>query len=241
MTNEQREWEIEAYPLLLAEVRSALGRRKLVTAAVPGAPRDMLAFTSKTLPLILESVDFLNVMTYEMLNRRDNITKHHGGKALSRESLETYIAAGAPPDRLNLGFAFQLKYARTEHKRCFENPIGCPTLLLEDPETGADLGNIGAFAWADEPPAEVRASCLKAIRNGQYDNQGGGWYYWDADESLWWSYETPFSIRDKFNLVRDLGLGGVFAWELGADGPEYSRLAALNDAVVGWGSKKDEH
>ena len=238
--NEQKQWEIEAYPLLLAEVRAAVGREKLITAAVPGLPRDMLAFTSQTVPRILDSVDFLNVMTYEMLNRRDNVTKHHAGKALSRASLQAYIAAGAPPHKLNLGFAFQTKYARTLHRPCTgNNPVGCPTPLMEDPETGADLGHIGAFAWADEPPAEVRASFLRAVTDGVYDVHGGGYYYWDADEDLFWTHETPHSIADKFDLVREFGLGGVFAWELGGDGPEYTRLAAVNAAVTKWNSKDE--
>ncbi|KAK7753097.1 hypothetical protein SLS62_005047 [Diatrype stigma] len=239
--NEQKAWEIEAYPLLLAEVREAIGRAKLISAAVPGIPRDMLAFTPKSLPRIMESVDFLNVMTYDLMNRRDTVTKHHAGKLLSRESLEAYIANGASPDKLNLGFAFYTKYFRTEHQTCLGNPVGCPTLLLEDPETGADLGRTGAFAWADETPSEVRTSFAKARGSGQYDDAAGGYYYWDADEDLWWTHETPGSIKDKFSLVRDVGIGGVFAWELGGDGPEYTRLAAVNaEVVAGSSAKKDE-
>ena len=41
----EKAWEIEAYPLLISEIRSALGSNKLISAAVPGLPRDMLAFT----------------------------------------------------------------------------------------------------------------------------------------------------------------------------------------------------
>ncbi|RYP02831.1 hypothetical protein DL765_010676 [Monosporascus sp. GIB2] len=156
--NEQKAWEIGAYPLLMAEVRTAIGPDKLISVAVPGLPRDVLPFTAEALPTIMESVDFLNVMTYEMMNRRDTVTKHHAGKAL---------------------------------------------------------------------------------REGQYDNIGGGYYYWDVDQDLW-SHKTPSSIEDKFELVRELELGSVFAWERGADGPEYSRLAALNAAVGGPRPKKDE-
>lgn len=239
--NEQKAWEIEAYPLLLAEVRAAIGPDKLISAAVPGIPRDMLAFTPKSLPHIMDSVDFLNVMTYDLMNRRDTVTKHHAGKLLSRESLEAYISNGASPDKLNLGFAFYTKYFRTEYQACLGNPIGCPTLLLEDPETGADQGHTGAFAWADETPSEVRTSFAKALGSGQYDDAAGGYYYWDADEDLWWTHETPSSIKDKFSLVRDVGIGGVFAWELGGDGPEYIRLAAVNAEVIAASSaKKDE-
>ncbi|RYP41047.1 hypothetical protein DL768_010541 [Monosporascus sp. mg162] len=238
--NEHKAWEIGAYPLLLAEIRTAIGPDKLISVAVPGLPRDMLPFTAEMLPTIMESVDFLNVMTYEMMNRRDTITKHHAGKVASRESLKNYIKNGVRPGNLNLGFAFYTKFYRTEHHTCLQSPIGCSTLLMEDPKTGVDMGRTGAFAWADEVPAEMQASLSKALHDGQYDNIGGGYYYWDVDQDLWWSHETPGSIEDKFGLVRELGLGGVFAWELGADGPEYSRLAALNAAVGGSRGKKDE-
>ena len=43
-----------------------------MSAAVPGNQRDMLAFTGDTLPKISSSLDFLNIMTYDLLNRRDN-------------------------------------------------------------------------------------------------------------------------------------------------------------------------
>lgn len=146
--NESKAWEITAYPLLLAEIRSALGPNKLMSAAVPGIPRDMLAFTAGSVPQIMESLDFLNVMTYDLMNRRDNATKHHTGVQLSLEAVDAYMAHGAPADKINLGFAFYTKYFRTEGKSCAESPIGCPTGLMEDPETGADLGKTGGLLVA---------------------------------------------------------------------------------------------
>lgn len=61
--NSEKAWEIEAYPVLLSEIRSALGPKKLISAAVPGLARDMLAFTRSTIPAISASLDFYNVMT----------------------------------------------------------------------------------------------------------------------------------------------------------------------------------
>ena len=116
--NSQKEWEIEAYPLLLAEIRRALGPDKVISAAVPGKPGDMLAFTPMTVPRIMAQVDFLNVMTYDLLNRRDNITKHHSGVVNSLEAVDAYISAGCSPDRINFGLAFYVKYCKTEHESC---------------------------------------------------------------------------------------------------------------------------
>lgn len=231
--NEAKAWEIAAYPLLLAELRAALGPHKIISAAVPGLKRDMLAFTPETVPRIMRYIDFLNVMTYDLMNRRDVVTKHHTGVELSLEAVDAYISAGAEPQRINLGFPFYVRYFKTEHDACaLASPIGCPTLLLEDPETGEDLGRSGAFAWHDPVPEGMAESFARALEDGVYDEEGGGYYYWDAREDLWWTFDTPDSIKRKFPRVLDKRqLGGVFAWGLGEDAPLYEHFAALNDGL----------
>ncbi|KAI1363294.1 glycoside hydrolase family 18 protein [Xylaria arbuscula] len=240
--NEAKAWEITAYPLLLAAIRRALGPDKLMSAAVPGIPRDMLAFTADTVPQVMESLDFLNVMTYDLMNRRDNVTKHHTGVQASLESVNAYIAAGAPPERINLGFAFYTKYFWVQDKSaCAKNPIGCPTGLMEDPETGADLGKTGGFSWHDNVPDDIWPSFKRALFNGQYDEEGGGYYYFDEDEGLWWTFDTPEAITKKFPLIiEEKKLGGVFAWGLGEDAPDFAHLKALNSSVERLAKMKDE-
>ena len=94
ISNAEKAWEIEAYPKLLAEIRSALGPAKLMSAAVPGLRRDMLAFTNDTVPNISASLDFFNIMTYDLMNRRDNVTKHHTGINLSLYAIDAYLENG---------------------------------------------------------------------------------------------------------------------------------------------------
>lgn len=207
--NSKKAWEIEAYPLLLAAIRSAVGDTTLISAAVPGLPRDMLAFTPATQPSIMESVDFLNVMTYDLMNRRDNVTKHHTGVKPSLEAIDKYVANGAGPEKLNLGFAFYAKFFRVLAEACGKNAVGCPTGLMEDPETGADLGKTGGFSWHDPVPDNVRDSLDEALTQGSYDEDG--YYYLDKKEGLWWTFDTPDAILKKFPvIVRSRRLGGVF-------------------------------
>ncbi|KXJ86867.1 glycoside hydrolase superfamily [Microdochium bolleyi] len=232
--NSEKAWEIAAYPLLLSEIRSALGPDKIISAAVPGKVGDMLAFTSTTLPAIMTQLDFLNVMTYDMMNRRDNVTRHHTGVKLSIEALRAYMDRGARAEDLNLGFAFYVKWFKTQHAPCVENPVGCPTVLMEDPVTGGDLGQAGAFAWADETPEWLRESWRDALDKGRYDPDDGSYYYWDEKLDIWWTFDTAQAVKNKFgSIVRTMGVGGVFAWELGSDGPEFARWKALNVGVEG--------
>ena len=145
--------------MLLSEIRSTLGPEKIISAAVPGLRRDMLAFTNDTIPAISQSLNFFNVMTYDLMNRRDNVTKHHTGIELSLDSVNAYEERGVPCEKMNLGFAFYIKWYKTDPAGgCDKNPIGCKTALMEDPMTGADLGKAGAFAWHDPVPEEVSAS-----------------------------------------------------------------------------------
>jgi GH18 family chitinase len=219
--------------MLLAEIRYVLGRNAILSAAVPGLRRDMLAYTKKSLPKISRSLNFLNVMTYDLMNRRDNVTKHHTGVVASLDAINAYLEAGVPPEGINLGFAFYVKWFRTDpNGGCEKNPIGCKTVLMEDPKTGADLGHCGAFAWNDRVPKELAFSFRLAQRDGKYDEVGGGFYYWDSEENIFWTWDTPEAIARKFPLiVKEKGLGGAFAWGLGEDGSQFNHLNALTDVV----------
>ncbi|KAL6712260.1 hypothetical protein ACN47E_000137 [Coniothyrium glycines] len=240
--NSEKAWEIDAYPKLLEEIRSAIGPDKLISAAVPGLPRDMLAFTAQTVPEINKYVDFFNIMTYDLMNRRDNVTKHHTGIDLSIEAIDTYISRGVPASKANLGFAFYTKYFKVDATANCSHPVGCPTTLMEDPQTGADLGQTGGFAWHDDVPAEVTDSFQRALTQGSYDSEGGGYYYLDPEQHLWWTFDTPDAVSRKFPaIVKNRGLRGVFAWGLGEDAPKFEHLAALTKGFDEWtGNDKRE-
>ncbi|KAF2108101.1 glycoside hydrolase superfamily [Lophiotrema nucula] len=229
--NDEKAWEIDAYPKLLAEIRTAIGSSKLISAAIPGLPRDMIAFTAETVPVIDQYVDHFNIMTYDLMNRRDNITKHHAGIVLSLEAINTYLSRGIPASKANLGFAFYVKWFKTDpdaHANCSAKPVGCATVLMEDPKTGEDLGQAGAFSWHDEVPSRLAQSFRKALSEGSYDTESGGYYYWDGEENTWWTFETPESILLKCSaVVQTKGLGGVFAWGLGEDANGFEHLQAL--------------
>ena len=233
ITNDQKKWEVEAYPKLLAEIRSAVGPEKLISTAVPGLTRDMMAFTKATVPQISASVDAVHVMTYDLMNRRDHRTKHHTGIALSLEAIDAYLENGLPLEKAHLGFAFYVKWFKTDpNGGCHEHPVGCKTVLMEDPSTGADLGGSGGFSWSDPVPPEVSTSFEKALANGVYDPHGGGHYYWDSEENIWWTWDSPDVIAQKFPaIVENRKLGGVFAWGLGEDGDKWDHLKALTAGV----------
>ncbi|KAJ4358922.1 hypothetical protein N0V95_002628 [Ascochyta clinopodiicola] len=239
--NSERAWEIEAYPQLLAEIRATIGPSRILSAAVPGLERDMIAFTSSTLPKIKESVDFLNVMTYDLMNRRDSVTKHHSGIPGSKDALHLYSDRGFRAWDLNFGLGFYIKWFKTAgDETCDRLPaIGCRTALMEDPSTGADLGEAGAFSWHDEVPTELHESFQRAMKNGLDDGTGvdfKGHYYMDEEQRVFWSWDTSSSIETKMDLFFRFGnnIGGLFAWGLGEDAPRYEHLKAVNKMLQMW-------
>ncbi|KAF9869687.1 glycosyl hydrolase family 18 [Colletotrichum karsti] len=232
ITNEEKKWEIDAYPLLLEEIRRQLPREKLISAATPGLEGDMIAFTKEHTPRIARALDFMNVMAYDMVGRRANVTQHHTGLELSRIAVENYMNRGVPAHKINLGLAFYTKWISTTD--CPEGKeVGCPTPLMEDPVTGADLGKTGGFSWADGVSAGDKESFARAEKDGKYDEKGGGYYYLDRAEKKFWTYDNPDAIRRKFPAIVDrMRIGGVFAWGLGEDGPEYNNLKTVNEELA---------
>ncbi|KAH8882332.1 glycoside hydrolase [Thozetella sp. PMI_491] len=207
--------EIAGYALLLKEIKAAIGDKEL-SIAVPGLARDMIAFTAEQSPIINAAVDVINVMTYDLMNRRDTTTSHHTSVQGSLATIEKYISLGFTPSKMNLGFAFYAKFFQTQGT-CSQ-PIGCPTVLLED-ASGTDTGKSGAVTFREVPPI---------LSKGIADTTYGGEWYWDPSTSYFWTWDTPQFIAQKFNdIVKAKGLGGAMAWSLGEDSWDYQYISAI--------------
>lgn len=86
-------------------------------------------------------------MTYDLMNRRDNITSHQTGIAASIATIDKYISLGLDPAKMNLGFALYAKYFATDDPLCATQPIGCKTAVLENPIDGSDTGLSAALTF----------------------------------------------------------------------------------------------
>lgn len=193
-------------------------------------------------------------MTYDLMNRRDNVTKHHTSVEGSLETIETYLDLGLPPAKAILGFAFYAKYFTTaEGADCADAPLGCETAVLEAAD-GTDTGLSGALTFETENyPAGLAARAVpgpadwqNALQNAQTDEEAGGEYYWDPSNKLFWTWDTPALIAKKFEqIVAAKELGGVMAWSLAEDSYDWSHLQALqagaSEYLGGESSGKPEH
>ncbi|OTB04396.1 glycoside hydrolase family 18 protein [Hypoxylon sp. CI-4A] len=212
--------EIANYALLLQEIKSAIGDKEL-SIAVPGLERDMIAFTPEQVPKINAAVDVVNVMTYDLMNRRDTNTTHHSSVKGSLSTIDHYISLGMDAAKLNLGIAFYAKWFKTQGE-C-TTPIGCPTVALED-ANGEDTGMSSAVTFREGPAV---------LSSGQADAENGGQWFWDSATSYFWTWDTPDFIAQKFDeIIKARGLGGVMAWSLGEDDSSWTYVKAIQAGLA---------
>ncbi|KAK1917829.1 hypothetical protein P3342_000546 [Pyrenophora teres f. teres] len=162
--NSDKLYQIAAFPTVLKAIRTAIGG-KLLSIAVPGKIDEMIAYTSATGPQIWPSVDYINVMSYDLMNRRNSVTQHHSSVAESEQTIKNYLAIGAPPQKINLGFAYYAKYFTTQGD-CSAHPLGCPIALAEDPITGKDLLTSGAYTFEPAHMYPVNLSSITISYDG---------------------------------------------------------------------------
>nr|QDJ94325.1 chitinase chiA5 [Cordyceps cicadae] len=219
--------QIETYPLLLKEVKAAIGDKEL-SIAVPGKAGDMIAYTAEQMPKINATVDVVNVMTYDLMNRRDNLTNHHTSIKGSLAAIDRYIALGVPASKMNLGFAFYAKKFATADGVTCDKPTGCKTALLENAD-GTDPGLSAAVTFEI---GNYVGDFDQVVKNSKADEDEGGQWYWDSATKFYWTFDTPEFIAKKFtDIVKARGLGGVMAWSLGLDSNDWSHVKAMQAGV----------
>jgi chitinase len=95
-------------------------------------------------------------MSYDAINRRSNVTSHHGGGKVILESLKRYTDLGLDSKKLNIGFPMYAKVfsmAKAIGSDCpEEKSIGCSmgTDTFEDPADGSDKGALGAILFRED-------------------------------------------------------------------------------------------
>ncbi|KAF2114110.1 glycoside hydrolase superfamily [Lophiotrema nucula] len=147
--NSEKTGEIKAFPKLLKATYTAikaLGQDKLLSIATPGKKTDMIAYLPETAADIYNNVDYVNIMAYDLMNRRDKVTNHHTSVVDVNNTVWNYLDLGFPPEKLNLGFAYYAKYFTTKGD-CSKQPLGCEIVEAENPVTGNDTHTSGAFTF----------------------------------------------------------------------------------------------
>jgi chitinase len=126
---------------------------------------DMMGFTKETGPKIWSHVDFINVMSYDLINRRNKLSWHHTSVVDSEDTIKNYLAIGAPPEKLNLGFAYYAKYFTTDNNCSPTSPLNCTLIPAED-ATGKDTKTSGTWTFEAQNMVLPDPKTLKESTNG---------------------------------------------------------------------------
>ncbi len=203
----------ENFTLLLAEIRKQLnkisktnGANYLLTIAT-GADQAYINYTD--LGKAHEYLDFINVMCYDYYHGWHFQTGHHANLYPSnkerfkgnsgQEAINRHIKEGVPANKLVMGIPF---YGRQWEK--------------------VALGNDGLYQNAMSsgiivPYWDIVEKLKSAKYKKLYDDSAKASYLWNAQDSIFISWETPKEIRLKTEYIKQNGLGGAMFWEYSLD------------------------
>ncbi|MFD0277139.1 glycoside hydrolase family 18 protein [Kitasatospora sp. NPDC127111] len=215
------------FTLLMAEFRKqldALGGRKgkhyLLTAAV--AANETVADRLE-LPEVARSVDWLNLMTYDL----------HGpweGKGPANHQANLY-SDPADPEPLQRSADKAVDHYARRGLPARQTVLGAP--FYGHGWTGVPAGDRGGLhqpataAAADLTYREINALPGKLYVDREH---GASWKY---DGTTFYSYDSAEVLTRKARYARWNGLGGVMVWSLDGDDDRGSAIAALDRGLRG--------
>ena len=168
------------FTLLMKDLRSALGRKKLLTLASCCNPKYI------DFPAIMDVVDFVNTMTYDM-NEGDSTfhcalyPSEHTAQWTTSGSVEAHLEAGVPADKLVVGVPFYGK-GRKSYKggrdfgKMYPIPEGYSETWDEKANAPYVVDEDGNFAFGFEngrslkdKVSYIRENGFRGIMNWDYD------------------------------------------------------------------------
>ena len=200
----------------LSDERGLSGNDRILVTIASNDNQRFFDYTE--MHLVHQYLDFVNVMSYDMLSVGSRATGHHtglfqGGPDAPSRTLESsvriHLDAGIPREKIVIGAAF---YGRGW--------------------TGVNPENNGLYQAVGEWYGAPAYSRIKA----EYINTNGFTRYWDDTAKSPWvwnpesrtfiSYDDPESLMHKARFVREMGLGGIMYWHHRHD-PEEELLDAI--------------
>lgn len=209
---------------LVKRIRAAMGKRYILSFAAGGFTKYLEASIEwkKVAPL----VDYINLMTYDLVNGYSKQTGHHTALHATAQQPEAtdhcvdyLLKAGVPARKLVIGAAF---YARVwKNVPSLNNGLFQPgefktMLAFRDFETGLSAADGFVNYWDETSMAP---------------------YSYSAGKLEFATYDNERSVAEKTRYVLNKRLGGIMFWELTNDKYSGGLLDQINQTLQE-GSKK---
>jgi len=212
------------FTTLVAELREAIGEDKLITAAISAVPAKTVNLEWKKLDALM---DYFNIMSYDFHGGWSDKAGHNSplfpypdediAPYSWHTSLESLLASGVNPAKINMGIAFYGRSVVTNGM----GAVNAPTIKRNEtiqPDgpivTAADYTNFPTNTFAGTPFYPRILEKTGAWTEAWDENAMVPYRYTNG---FFISYDNPRSVALKGKYVRDNGLAGVIVWEAFAD------------------------
>ena len=190
--------DTDNYTLLMHDLRHALGRKALLTLASVSSAKFV------DFPAILEYIDFVNIMSYDM----GGAPKHHTALYRSQntnmsadDAVKAHVEAGVPMSKLVLGMAF---YGRGGGKGGFPNSM-----------------NYNRMPRQSDKYEE------------RWDYQAQAPYLVDKQGRFVFGFENPRSLAAKCRYVQQKRMKGAMYWEYSGDNEQNALRRTVYEGILG--------
>ena len=207
---------------LMEDIRKRIGPDKLLTAAFSASTAKLEGFNW---PRLVKSMDYFNMMTYDLNGAWSNVTGHNAPlypypeeeyAGLDLDTLRIWMAEkGIPSEKINFGAAFYGRGVQTTEAEAY---LGAPTdkRIYNMSVDGPLLSAVDVDNWKE----------FEGSPNYNYIVKTSGWEHkWDANAEVpyavkgkyFLSYDDVPSIKKKAQYIVDNDLGGVIVWQVHGD------------------------
>jgi len=203
---------------LVKSLRAEMGHNYLLSFAAGG----FINYLEQSIDWkeVVPQVDFINLMTYDLVNGYSTVTGHHTpltdyrpGQESTEKCVNWLLGKNVPPGKLIIGAAF---YARV-----WENVPGNNHGLYQPGKfkQGVPYKNLAAYLGTNS----------------------GFTYYWDKkakapfqynpQKKLFATFDDKQSVGEKSKFIRLKKLGGMMFWELSDDLPVHGLVEKIHQTL----------
>ncbi|XHF83365.1 glycosyl hydrolase family 18 protein [Vibrio sp. HN007] len=208
---------------LMEDIRAKIGPDRLLTAAFSASPAKLEGYNW---PRLVASMDYFNMMTYDLNGGWSNITGHNAPlypypeeeyPNLTLDDLRIWMdAKGIPSEKINFGAAFYGRGVQTTEALAY---VGAPTekRMVNFAVDGPTNSSVDLTNWSN---FEGQPSYNYILQK-----QSGWIKGWDVNAEVpymvngkfFLSYDDVESIGKKAQYISDYNLGGVIVWQVHGD------------------------
>ena len=240
-----RKEDTQNFTLLMKELREALDsldRPQTLTFAAAGWKR-YFNFIETT--EVMKYVDYINIMTYDLVTAASPYTGHHTALGWIKEE---NLASSPLLDYMESRKEEMEKQGRVWEPRSTEKIVSYCVDLGIDPKQIVIGAAFYGRAWKGVPPQQnglyqpnggpYIGWCAYHIIRDTFESKNGFTRHWDSiakapylynpSDSIFISYEDTMSVKLKSEFAIQQQLGGIMFWELSNDTKEeHSLLDAI--------------